>query len=88
MTAIREALIAAGLPVVRPIPSETWECLRPRPNYIPAANRKLSTEDARAVRECLALGVPKADLAAEFGVDVRCIYRIAEGVTYREERVA
>ena len=30
MTAIREALEAAGIPFERPIPSKTYDCLKPR----------------------------------------------------------
>lgn len=30
MASMRAALIAAGLPANRPIPSRTWDCLKPR----------------------------------------------------------
>lgn len=40
MTTIREALQRAGLLVSQPVPSETWDCLKPRFAAVQIANHK------------------------------------------------
>lgn len=44
----------------------------------------LSSEDVQAIRECVARGEPRADIAARFGVNRKTVFNIANGRTRRD----
>ena len=83
MSAIRDALTAAGLPVDPPRMRD-WLThgllsITRRPVV---TNSRLTPDDVRAIRVCFRLGMASGDIADEFGVSKSAIEKIRYGISW------